>query len=151
MNSLEIEKVLRRQRRTAPHFRGCFPADRIPPHGEEQKYPWCAVVNTDRAHQSGTHWTAVYVPTPRTIEYFDSFAQPPNECISRALKTYTHVVQNRHCMQSLFSSVCGKYAIYFLMRRCGGDSFDEIVERLRTSRTPPDRLVSAYVSRLFFS
>lgn len=148
MNSLQIEKLLARQRRCAPFFVGCLPADRLPAHVAH--YPWCAVVNTDRAHESGSHWVALYVPSASSAEYFDSFGAPPNQPIGAYLRAHFKSVRhNAHPFQSVLSKACGKYAIYFLMRRCAGDSLDAIVQRLLNAQTNADRLVCAYVARLF--
>lgn len=139
--------MLGRQPRCRRAFRGCFPADRIP--GYDGDYPFGMVVNTDPAHLAGSHWTVVWVESGESAEYFDSFGQPPpSPHIDKYLAQFARVQSNSCELQSVLSQSCGKYAIYFIMRRCAGDTFKEIVGRLRGARSLPDRLVCGYVSRL---
>lgn len=142
MDTLQIEKILRRNPCTRPFFVGCYPSDMIPTIGE---FPHCMVANTDPSHLAGTHWTAIYVPSRDVVEFYDSFGDSPNEQISRFLAKFERVRQNSHMLQSPLSSACGRHAIYFLIRRCGGARFSDILNHFRSVKSPPDRIVDAYV------
>src|SRR5258706_7127473 len=48
-------------------FLGCFPSDKIP---LPITYPSCMVLNTDDSSEAGTHWIAMCLVNPDTVEYF---------------------------------------------------------------------------------
>jgi len=74
MNNLEISKILIRCELTRSSFLGTFSADLIPagPMPGGRVPPYGMVVNTDSSNEPGTHWVAMFVQTPATVDYFDS-------------------------------------------------------------------------------
>ena len=82
MDGEQIARVLQANPVTAPIFKGCFAADRIPsPHA--LRFPAAIIVNLDRHQYSGSHWVAAYGKgREREVYYFDSFAQPPTPIIN---------------------------------------------------------------------
>ena len=56
---------------------GVFARDELPDLNREIR-PWCLILNTDPKDQPGTHWLALYAPSARRIELFDSFGFSPN-------------------------------------------------------------------------
>ena len=142
MNTDQINKILRQNVLTAETFLGCAPSDKIP---ITDLYPYAVVVNTDDSSRPGEHWVALYVPSEDTVEYFDSYGDEPNENLSHYIGLFPDVKRSEESLQSLFSKVCGQYCIYFVIQRCLGRSFDDIVAHLR-ELINPDFYVARYVS-----
>jgi hypothetical protein len=143
MNELQINKILRRHPRTRGVFIRCAPADKIP---ITDYYPYAAVLNTDKSSRSGQHWVAVYVPSKDVVEYFDSYGDLPNEDIASYLCRYPEVKRSIQPLQSLFSNVCGQFCIYFVIQRCLGRRYEDIIRLLRRLKDP-DKYVAQYVLR----
>lgn len=151
MNSLQIEKILKRDPKVSKYFLGCFSANTIPSKPcASRLYPYCAVVNTDNSNEPGTHWIAIYVSNSTNIEYFDSFALQPNEIIQDYLSQFSNIKHSKVQLQTINSTVCGQYAIYFISNRCYGDSFDKIEKHLSTEcKSHSNKVVNSFVARRF--
>ena len=67
----EIECLLSRLVDNVRWF-GIFARDELPGLNREIR-PWCLILNTDAIDQPGTHWLALYAPSARSIEQYDSF------------------------------------------------------------------------------
>ena len=121
MDSIQIRKAL--DRLILPHscnFIGVFARDEIP---KIHKYPSCFVINSDTSKSKGTHWLAVYCIDANCFEFFDSYALSPTYY---NIEIY-HSKNNTKPIQSLHSSVCGQFCIYFLYHRSLGHSFNTII------------------------
>jgi hypothetical protein len=145
MNTREIEHLLRSHAKTATIFLGAVPSDGIP---DTDLFPYAVVINTEPHNDGGRHWVAVFVESKDCVEYFDSYGGLPNSNIASFLLRFPHVLRNNERLQSLTSTVCGHYCIYFLTKRCSRRSFVQIVNGLRAQRPRTDRYVAAYVSNL---
>ena len=55
MNSGQIEMALKKNRATAPHFKGVFARNSLPKNPEEGFY----VVNFDKLGEPGSHWVCM--------------------------------------------------------------------------------------------
>ena len=139
MNTLQINAILNNYSRTRRYYRGCFAADQISNNQSLEppiaitRYPYAFVVNVDESHQPGSHWIAIFVCSPSRVEYFDSLASTPtdNYHIGEYLKQFPIVAKNsKFPLQNPFSNVCGQFCIYFIINRCEGISFDDIVKFL---------------------
>jgi hypothetical protein len=128
MDSRQIAKILNRNVYTKGCFKGVFSADNIRLNSDDR--PYGLVANTDSKGKPGTHWVAFYFPNHRTVEYFDSLGQIPNEHIKKILDQFSKVKLNKHKVQAMYETSCGPHAIYFLMHRCAGNSFDSILKSL---------------------
>ena len=130
MNTGELECILERALSgTGVRFLGVFAADRIP--RRITTFPSCFVANTDPASKAGTHWVACFCATANRVEFFDSYGLPPSAYGSLRLPlrpTHTNSVS----FQSLRSSACGHYCIYYLCMRARGRSASVITRCLRT-------------------
>lgn len=124
MNNWEISKVMRHFPSTKNCFMGVFPSDRIPK--DIPFYPCCFIANTDPSWMPGTHWVAVFVENNANIEYFDSYGRRP---MSPQMKEFcgTSYQHNLYAVQSIFSTLCGYFCIYYLVNRCRGNSFSNIM------------------------
>lgn len=114
MNTGELSCILERALQdTDCQFLGVFAADEIPKR--INTYPSCFVANTDPARNPGAHWVACYVSSANCAEFFDSYGLPPTFYdLELPIKPKSF---NRICFQSLRSSACGHYCVYFLCNR----------------------------------
>jgi hypothetical protein len=142
MNTNQIQKALSRNPHSRSYFLGCYAADRIPLCYE---FPYCLVVNTESSHYRGEHWLAIWVESPRCIEYYDSFGLwPPPLLITQFLVNFPTTKRNTILLQSPFSRCCGHHALYFILQRSLGRTFTQIIEHLRQSQKP-DSTAYSYV------
>jgi hypothetical protein len=89
------------------------------------KYPICLCVNNQTKAEAGEHWLGIYIPKSKgPMNFFCSFglgidSYAPN-FKNFAIKLKINVVENKICLQSMTSNVCGLYVIHFLYKRlCG--------------------------------
>lgn len=157
MDSNQIRRVMRGRTNC---FIGVFPADKLAtiPHRLRQlkKYkiqPAAFILNTDESWLPGQHWLAFYVPASvhknESINVFDSFGGD-----SRLHQSFVHTKYfkqfiramrqshgrqsqplpsyriNRQRLQSINTAICGYYSILFILLRCQGMGFNEIIRNL---------------------
>lgn len=144
MNNEQISKILKRCERTRPFFLGCYPSDVIP---ISDRYPYAVIMNTDKASRPGEHWTAMFVESERLVEYFDSYGDIPNVNIGSYLEEFPLCKRSTFPLQSVFTKVCGQFCITFVVLRCSGMSFEDIVSFLGKHKNP-DKFVYDFVRRL---
>lgn len=151
MDSLQIKMVLKKVfAKSHIHFLGVFTSDRIPSLEYIQAHPPCAYVsNIDQHGQRGTHWVAIYHPTSRTVEFFDSFGRDPVDCgfhFSKQLQIF----HNLYHIQSDFSQACGHYCIYILYFISQGEQLAHLCTRLASKpcRSRSDDVVTDFTLRL---
>jgi hypothetical protein len=144
MDSKQISNILNRNIYTKGCFKGVFSANNIRLYSDD--YPYGLVANTDPKGKPGTHWVAFYFPSHRTVEYFDSLGQPPNEHIQKILDRFSKVKVNNQKVQALYETSCGPHVIYFLMNRCAGRSFQSILKSL--SHPFSDTHVKIFLSKI---
>ena len=74
MNTLEINAILRDDRRTVKAFKGVYASEELPTRTSTNSLFVC---NTDPSDQPGTHWIVIYVDKKRKSDYFNSFGMAP--------------------------------------------------------------------------
>jgi hypothetical protein len=150
MFSTQISKILSRNRHSKSSFLGCYPADRIPRRLEAGPFPHSMVVNMDPHGCAGSHWCALYVNSPSSVEYYDSLADwpPPSPHIADYLSQFNSLHKSDITMQSDTSASCGKHVIYFLVRRSQGIPFENLLEQLLACKSNPDVIVGSFVHKL---
>lgn len=154
MNTDQINKILERNRATAPYYLGCFPADKISINSLNSPFPQSMVINFDPSNEKGTHWVAIFAESPRSVEYYDSLGiwPPLNENISLFLSEFKLIHFNPYAFQSIRSKNCGKHAIFFLYNRSLGKSLDQILDFLsKISSSGVDRFVNNFVDKKIFN
>lgn len=150
MNENQIRKILFNDHITRTCFIGVFPCDRIP--REIPRFPAAFVMNTDPHYKPGRHWIAVYVKSPSTVEFFDSFGNKPQyfgENMSKYFENFPQVVCNTVSLQSPISAVCGQYCVYFLYYRCRQRSLSSIVSPFKSYNVTNDIRVYNFVKKYF--
>jgi hypothetical protein len=127
MDTLQVENLLRADCKLSTIFEGVFASDRLP--------LFCGggdlgmVMNLDPSDRGGSHWVCIYVQDGKG-EYFDSYGMAPPieeflDFLQRNSKTWSY---NKQELQSLDSTVCGHYCIWFLSERARGRSMQNIVQ-----------------------
>lgn len=115
MDSKQIYRILKADRAVEElNFLGVFPIDLIPMSA--QKFPCCMVINTKPHDHPGEHWVAVVKTEDRKGIFFDSYGVPPYNLpeIGDVLNNCNEWTFNDIPLQSLYSTVCGQYVIFFL-------------------------------------
>ena len=129
MNSKEISSILMSNHKTKRIFKGIFPRDTLPSRALCLKHPSAYVVNTDRSTGPGDHWVCVYFDGMGRAEYFDSFGAPPmfESVVNFITKNsfYPHTF-NQRLLQSLTSSMCGFYVIFYIFSKADGKTLSDI-------------------------
>ena len=145
MNGDVIEKVLRKGLAcTRTHFLGVFALDQLP---TPTQFPACFVANTDPIALPGTHWVAFYYDSPTSLEFFDSYGEPPELYDFPISPKITSLTLNSYPIQSLRTSVCGQFCVYFLFQRARSMPMARIVSSLR-SLPNPDSFVRSFVASI---
>lgn len=127
LSTQQIFDFLHKHDKTKAVFLDCVPCDLIP---ASDSYPYAVVVNTEPAGKEGKHWVAIYVVSPTVVEYFDSSGQKPTGPIKEYVDRFPTARDNDKPIQSSVTNVCGAHCVYFIVKRCKGHSFSEIVRAL---------------------
>lgn len=101
--------------------------------GSHPKSKIAFILNTDRIATSGAHWVAVLV-CKKYVEYFDPLGKPPNEDITKSLRSLVPsktLVVNDKRLQSKESIQCGVWSMMFILERVSGKSksIEDFVEK----------------------
>ena len=130
MNTLQIIKFMLSDKYTKKDFLGVFPRDKLPNNFLTSS---CFIFNTHKSNQPGEHWLAFFIDKKRNVEFFDPIGLHPNlygldKYIKK--KFQKKIIFSNKRIQGYQSNYCGIYCIYFLFRRCRGDSFKKIINSL---------------------
>ena len=144
MNTLQINACLK----NCKSFQGTHPLDKIPPMN---KSPYSTVINLSPSDHTGSHWVALYSDTISTVEIFDSYGRDLQDQEEfRNVIGHRHVVCNPTPVQSIGSSVCGQYCIFFVYQKERGKSMKQIVQCFSPSRClENDSNVKSWVHKRF--
>lgn len=120
LTSCELECILR----NLPDFLGCFSQDMLESL-RIRSLPTSLIVNLDSSQEPGSHWIALII-RKKTLEIFDSFGLNFHKwprVLPRKLFNFLHRFALRRRVfisrdiQSVTSTLCGFYCIYFLYNR----------------------------------
>jgi len=104
------------------HFLGVFPIDKLPTKIKKKQF---FVANLDPSYKEGSHWICFIRINNIECEIFDSLGAKI-EIILPYVK-FTHklsFVYNSTPVQSLTSTLCGKFVITFLIERMLNQTMD---------------------------
>lgn len=133
LSNFDIQNILKQFESIIPSFKfydavGCDYYDVYPREfpSDVTRYAHVAwVFNTDRIHQSGKHWVAVYVNNNEgTVEYFDSVGKEPNKYIKKFIQKYfgNYSYSWNRIQHQKEDNECGIYSVYWILARLHGDS-----------------------------
>ena len=131
----EIDKMMK----PFKSYIGTFPADFITIIPKKLPGKFGFVMNLDKRNKPGSHWVAVFIDTvdDMSIEYYDSFAQPPTKQFMRQIKqlvdrlninVYLKFKVNGIIDQNVNTSNCGFFAMDFLSKRFNDVPFREVTK-----------------------
>ena len=148
MNTRDILSSLRNHPLTRNVFKGVYSANTLPNiRREKSKEAKAYVFNLDPSYLPGSHWVAVY-SNRKGIEYFDSYGLPPStDRIRRLLGS--RCKYNTKRLQSFYTTVCGQYCLYFIWKRCHGQSMETILQSFGENTTLNDLIVNSTVNNVF--
>lgn len=148
MNTIEIESLLFKNKKTKHIFKGVFPSDRLPEVNNANrknlvKKPSCFIFNLDPSTKPGSHWISVYLPKNRPAEYFDSYGKGPG--IHRNFKKFLLKNANQHIfnktqIQGFTSDLCGQYCCLFILNRCQRKTMKQFLKKFSRNTEHNDRL-----------
>lgn len=124
MRGDRIERILTQCEITSQFFKGVYAADTVE---RPLSYPAALVANLDVQDEKGTHWVAIYCPSPAKAIYFDSYGLMPEGNIGEFVKQFPQKEAHEAVIQSVISDVCAHYCIYFLYMCCAGYSFVDLL------------------------
>ena len=123
---------------TLVHWLGVFARDQLPPLGRSQHRPFALVVNTDPTDKPGAHWLAFFASATKPLEMFDSYGLPPD--MHSLAHLAPRIYSSSYSYQSLDSSVCGHYCLFFFFNRTHGLSYSTIEHMLRSHMIGPSTI-----------
>jgi hypothetical protein len=125
---------------------GVFPCDKIP---LKPLSPCGFIVNTDPSNRPGSHWIAIFIQNDNNIEYFDSYGRKPTGLILKWFKKHKKRWINSQRIQGSFSSVCGHYSIYFLVKRWKGCLPNQVLKPFNKDFEENDQMITDWVNDSF--
>ena len=138
MNTHQLEEILKRNIPAETSFLGVFAIDHLPTSLDLcDLNQWVLVCNCCPASQIGQHWIAIFYQHG-SVEFFDSFALPPEMYDGRLINFLHHtssareVVYSNEPLQAIDSNACGQYTILFCIARSRGDTFQGIIDKMVT-------------------
>jgi hypothetical protein len=98
------------------------------------------IFNLDNHDQKGSHWVSFLIDNQlKTIEYFDSVADPPNKNIKTFIKNvylflkkndlHYRYKQNKNVHQKE-NTECGVFSIYYIIQRLSNNTFENITKNI---------------------
>jgi hypothetical protein len=107
------------------------------------------VVNTDPEWKPGVHWVVV-CKLGKETEFMDSYGESITK-YGLYFKNLARQFPIENCVQyqSLKSSVCGMYCLYFIHSRLNGNSFADIMNKFTCNLRLNDRRVSEWYVSMF--
>lgn len=111
-------------------FLGVFSPDTLPIRACITE-PCTLVCNTQDSKLPGQHWVAMHKDDAGHGWYFDSYGAPPKLPEFLALMDSCEIWDyNTKQLQSIGSTTCGQYCIFFITHCSRGYSFDAMIELL---------------------
>ena len=152
MNTFPLAQVLMKDPFTKGSFSGVYACDELTSI-EVNEYPKLFVVNTDSMELPGAHWIAIYFNEQMKGEFFDSYGKHPIHYNKHFLDFMNRIAvewkHNKIQLQSAFSTVCGRYCIYFLYHRCRKRTMSSTVNSFVNDKLRNDQLVYDFVRRKY--
>jgi uncharacterized protein YutD len=130
MNNLQLNAILKKDKKSKNIYLGAFPCDKLP---NKFKYPACLIINNQKSTENGEHWLAVYFDSKKNCYFLDSFGMHPKFYgLNNYLKDKSvKIIYNNTQLQSFFSEYCGYYCIIFLLLKARKYSFNFILSQFK--------------------
>lgn len=113
------------------------------------------ISNTESSDDEGLHWVCFYKTAKmKHVDYFDSVGNDVlkyNTHFRNFASKFAYVQQCKTQFQSSSSDVCGKYCIWFLVKRSKGYSFKTLISGLSsTNRSKNDLNIKSFLKQIKF-
>ena len=149
----QITLLANQSKKLKQFYQGTYGGDQLKEKWRtEGSYPKFLIANTAPASQPGDHWIACIIHSSRQIEIFDSYGhriQSYSSPLSHYADKFLVRKENDHQWQSMFSSICGHYCLFYLYYRAHGLTPQRIFHRLnRRNHIINDRKVTLFVKRI---
>ncbi len=141
----DIQRILSRDRRTAPCFKGVYAKDELPDASSTSSLYVC---NTDPSTRQGEHWVVIYIGPKRQGEYFDSFGrlrEVDREFVEFLDDNCSSWTRNVKTVQHMFSDACGYHCVFYSVYRCLGFNVNSIVNMYTNNLLYNDAIVKSFV------
>lgn len=132
-------------------FLGVFSPDTIPIKALTTS-PCSLISNTQDSDKDGEHWVALTIDDNGRGWYFDSFGAPPKlEEFLSLLNSCSEWSYNTRPIQSLLSTTCGQYCLFYLLHSARGYGMDDIVDLLDQDddQYVNDAIVNKFIKNYF--
>ena len=108
------------------------------------------ISNTDTSGGPGKHWVVLYFPEQGPHEFFDSLGNSPNYYgvgFEKFLdKKYLMCTTQ---LQQTTSNVCGLYCVYYVLKRCQGNTMRDIVKEFNVlNKNENDRFIVSELKKM---
>ena len=131
MNTQELVDALASNKIVNNYFLNVYAFDQLPKRKLTQE-SWLLVSNCCPSFKPGIHWIILFKDVQRKdyIEIFDSYGQHPHLhnltsfCRRQGAK---RIWYNTRQLQSVTSSVCGHYCLYYAYHRTRGHEMQSII------------------------
>ena len=148
MDSIQLKRILETDSMTMHSFQGVYASDQLKQIQTPVYFPASYVINEDPSTKGGSHWIALYIGH-QTVEYFDSYGQPPipsiKKCIGRL--SQQQVSHNEKQLQSFQTQTCGPFCIFYLIKKQEGSSLEKMIRTYFTTN-PSKLLMNDYYEKL---
>ena len=129
LNTLDLYKFLRSNAITRCKLGNVCAVDELDPIDFQK--PALYVLNTAPSNSNGRHWVCIFIPEHSPPEFFDPLGKKPdyyhikfeNFLINRGPGYY----HNMTPFQSIHSTACGYFCLYYGAMRCAEVSFRDVV------------------------
>ena len=147
MNSLTITNILKKS--LGSSFKGVYSFDQwrsIPSTSSTASY----IFNTAPHTEEFGHWIAIKFFKNRTAIFFDSYGRSPatlgfESFLEKHSESWKY---NNITIQSLFSTVCGQHAIFFL-QKLSSSNLNKWISNFSTDLISNDKLVLDYINEKY--
>lgn len=149
MNTAELKVLAGKDDKLRAIFLDIYPSDMLP-----SKLPFkpCGlIINTHGAYQPGEHWLAMYFDAYGNGELFDSYGITSiSSVFGQFLRKHSkHAFIHDRWLQSMDTSVCGMYCIYYLYFKCRGSSYTEMFSKFDINLPRNDAFICNFIRRKF--
>lgn len=147
----ELLRIISRDKTLSNIFIDVFPVNELPTLHYASNKPLCLIVNTDASNLNGKHWIALYIDKDNVGEVFDSFGQRPPSYVQRWMNLNTRFWYYTSLpVQSMYSSFCGLFCIYYLYHKARGKSLANILSDFHPNNLPlNDYVVHNFIVKLY--
>lgn len=151
MNTNKLRYVMTRDSRIREKLIDVFALDQFKEFVKKNKLvEGLYVCNDQIMKMTGNHWFIIYVEK-NLVNFIDSFAKDPSYCnVKNEINMKTEILKVPFQLQSIFSDVCGEFAIYFAFHLCRKKPLNEILMKFsKTNHKINDECVRKFVHKTF--